>query len=115
MQGWPIVSGTVNCRERADLPRTAMVHVELIDLSQKDPTKALLGEESIWPAGIKLPVTFRIPYDPSRIDPSHIYVLRARITDGEKTLFVSSSMSYVLTRGAPNIADIVVVRVMIRY
>jgi uncharacterized lipoprotein YbaY len=115
MPGAQIVSGTVSYRERAELPQTALVHVELIDVSQKDPRKATLGEETIWPAGIKLPVTFRIPYDPSRIDLGHLYVVRARIVDGEKTLFVSSSMTYVLTKGARANVDIVVVPVSIRY
>lgn len=113
--GGRIVTGTVNYKERVDLPQTAMVHVELIDMSAKDPRKALLGEDTIWPAGIRLPVTFRIAYDPSRIDPTRIYTVRARIMDGEKTLFVSSSMSQVLTKGASDKIDIVVVPVSIRY
>lgn len=115
MQGWSVVSGTVTYRERTELPGTALVHVELLDLSQQDPRKARIGEETIWPAGIKLPVTFRISYDPSRIDPLHIYVVRARITDGEKTLFVSATMSNVLTKGASSTAEVVVVPVSIRY
>lgn len=115
MPGAQIVSGTVSYRERTELPQTALVHVELIDVSQKDPRKAVLGEDTIWPAGVKPPVTFRIAYDPSRIDLGHIYVVRARIVNGEKTLFVSSSMSYVLTKGAPAKIDIIVVPVSIRY
>ncbi|MBI5343665.1 MAG: YbaY family lipoprotein [Deltaproteobacteria bacterium] len=115
MQGWSVVSGTVTYRERTELPGTALCHFELLDLSQRDPRKARIGEETIWPAGIKLPVTFRISYDPSRIDPLHIYVVRARITDGEKTLFVSATMSNVLTKGASSTAEVVVVPVSIRY
>lgn len=115
MPGAQIVSGTVSYRERMELPQTALVHVELIDVSQKDPRKAMLGEETIWPAGVKPPVTFRISYDPTRMDPGHIYVVRARITDGEKTLFVSTAISYVLTKGAPDSVNIVVRPVSISY
>lgn len=87
----------------------AVVHVELLDISVKDTRTAILGGETIWLAGSKLPVDFRIAYDPSRIDPTHKYIVRARIMEGEKVLFLNTTPYYVLTKGSPGKVDIVVV------
>lgn len=112
MRGAPVLSGTVSCRQQVTLPGMATVRVELIDLSAKDAHSALVGEEKHWIARGKLPVDFRIPYDLSRIDPGHVYVVRAQVVDGDKVLLMSTTPYYVLTRGAPNRAvDVVVVPV----
>ncbi len=110
--GGPVVSGTVSLkatrfRENVPLPAMATVHVEVLDLSMRNPGSALLGSESIWIAAGTLPVSFRIACDPSRVDPTHLYVVRARITDNGKVLFVSATPYYVLTRGTPGDIDIV--------
>jgi putative lipoprotein len=108
MRGGPAVSGTVSYRERVELPGKAMVHVELIDVSEKDARTATIGEQTIWTAWVPLPVEFRIEYDPSRIDPRHVYILRARIVEGEKLLFMNTTPYYVLTRGAPSKVNLIV-------
>jgi putative lipoprotein len=108
MLGASTVSGTVSYRERIELPGMAKVHVELIDVSAKDALSATLGEQTIWTAWVPGPVSFRIQYDPLRIDPKHVYIVRARILDGEKLLFMNPAPYYVLTRGAPSKVDIVV-------
>lgn len=105
----PTVSGTVSYRERTEFPAKAKVHVELIDISGKDPSAATIGEQTIWTAWVPGPVKFRIEYDPHRIDPKHVYIVRARIVDGEKLLFMNPAPYYVLTRGAPSKVDIIVV------
>ncbi len=111
--GAPTVSGTVSLKattfhEDLSIPATAMVHVELLDISRKDSGIAMLGEDSIWIAAGRLPISFRIAYDPSRVDPTHVYVIRARITENDRLLFHSATPYYVLTRGAPSIVDVVV-------
>ncbi len=111
--GAPTVSGTVSLRatpfhENLSLPATAVIHVELLDISRKDAGVARLGEDSIWIAAGKLPVSFRIAYDPSRVDPAHVYVIRARITENDRLLYQSAAPYYVLTRGAPANVDVIV-------
>ena len=106
--GAATVSGTVTMRERAELPGMAMVHVELIDISGKDVRTAMIGDQTIWTAWVPMPVRYRIEYDPLQIDPKHVYVVRARIMDGEKVLFMSTTPYYVLTQGNPSTANIVV-------
>lgn len=117
--GSPVISGTVSMgkmphQDPVALPGMATVHVELMDVSGKGLRTATLGEETIWLAGVKLPVDFRIAYDPSRIDPTHAYMIRARIMEGEKVLFLNTTPYYVLTKGAPGKVDIVVVPAQVR-
>lgn len=100
--------------DRIALPGMALVHVELIDVSGKGPRGAVLGEETIWLAGGRLPVDFRIAYDPSRIDPTHAYMVRARIMEGERVLYLNTTPYYVLTRGAPGKVEIIVVPAQVR-
>jgi putative lipoprotein len=109
MPGAQALLGTVSCRQRITLPGMATLRVELIDLSAKDARSATVSEESHWITGGKLPMDFRILYDPSRIDPGHVYGVRARVMDGDKVLLMSAAPSHVLTRGAPRTADVVVV------
>jgi uncharacterized lipoprotein YbaY len=117
--GAPTVSGTVSLgktpyNDRMALPGMAMVHVELLDVTGKDPRTATIGKQTVWPAWAPLPVDFRIEYDPSRIDPTHAYVVRARIMDGDELLFVSIKPYYVLTKGAPSKVDIIVIPAQVR-
>ena len=109
MPGTATVSGTVSFRERVELPGMAVVHVELIDISGKDVRTATLGQQTVWTAWVPMPVRFRIEYDPLWIDPKHVYVVRARILDGEKLLFMNAKPYYVITQGNPSTADIIVV------
>lgn len=112
LAGAPAVSGTVSLKsatfpEDISLPGMAMVHVEILDLSGKNPGTSILGKESIWIAAGKLPVSFRIAYDPSRVDPAHVYAIRARIMENDKLLYLNSIPYYVLTRGAPSKVDVI--------
>jgi putative lipoprotein len=109
MPGDSVLSGTVSCRTCVTLPGMATVRVELIDLSAKDARSAIIGADSFWITGGKLPVGFRISYDPVRIDPAHVYVVRARIMDGDKVLLQSTVSYHVLTRGALRTVDLLVV------
>jgi putative lipoprotein len=108
--GEQVLSGTVSSGERRlALPSMAIAHVELVDLSGKSPRDANIGEDSVWITGGKLPVMFRIAYDPSRIDPARAYGVRARITEGDELLMISMGPTPVLTRGSPRAVDVVVV------
>ena len=97
--GAPALSGTVSWQRPVTLPGMATLRVELIDISAKDARQQLVGEETHWIAGQKLPVDFRIPYDASNIDPGHVYVVRARVMDRNKVIMMSTVPYYVLTRG----------------
>ena len=101
------VTGTVTYRERIALPPTAVVKVQLADVSRADAPAIVLGDEIIRTEGRQVPFAFTIEYDPARIDPRFTYVIQARIEDGDKLLFISDRSYPVITRGAPTQVDLV--------
>ncbi len=118
-QRGPAVSGTVSfgkepLREQAALPGMATLRVELLEVSGKTPGTRPVGEDTVWIANGKLPIGFRIAYDPSRIDPARRYVIRARILEEDKVLYMNTISYYVLTAGAPGTVDIIVTPAQVR-
>ena len=95
------VSGTVAYRERIALPPTAVIKVQLVDVSRADAPAVVVGEQLIEAGGRQVPFAFKIPYDPARIDQRYTYAVQARIEDGGQLLFINDQHYAVITRGAP--------------
>jgi putative lipoprotein len=102
------VTGTVVYRQRVALPPDAVVHVRLEDASRADAPATVIAQADVDRDGRQVPIPFRLPYDPARIDASHRYVLRATIRAGERLLFTSTTAHDVVTRGAPSHVEVVV-------
>lgn len=103
-----VLSGTVTYRERIMLPDTAVVRVQLQDVSLADAPAKVLGEAVA--TGKSPPYVFAIPYDPDAILPGHRYSVSARITDGDQLMFISTTNNAVFGDG-PDATDILVQRV----
>ena len=101
------VTGTVTYLQRIALPPTAVIKVQLIDVSRADAPAVVLGEQIITAGGKQVPFAFEIPYDPAKIDPRFTYAVGARVEDGGKLLFINDQRYAVITRGAPTHADMV--------
>jgi putative lipoprotein len=101
------VTGTVTYRERIALPPTAVIKLQLVDVSRADAPAVVLGEQLIEAAGKQVPFEFAIPYDPALIDERMSYAVQARIEAGGQLLFINDQRHAVLTRGAPNHVDLV--------
>lgn len=84
------LSGTVTYRERMALPPDARITVQLQDVSRADAPAQVLGETVIAPP-VQVPVPFRLEYDDSAIRPGHSYALQARITRGDRLMFINTS------------------------
>lgn len=93
-----------------ELPDGAVVKVSLQDTSRADAPAVTLGEQVIRDAR-RLPLAFRIPYDPADIDQRNEYTLRASVTLGERLLYTNDTVHPVLTSGSPEDSDIEVIRV----
>jgi putative lipoprotein len=106
------VFGTVTYRQRVALPPDAVVQVQLQDTSRADSAARTIGEATIATGGAQVPIPYRIEYDPSTIDPSHSYAVRATITVGDRLLFASPKVHPVLTRGAGNDAVVEVFMIL---
>ena len=100
------VAGTVAYRERIALPPTAVIKVQLVDVSRADTSAIVLGEQVMQAAGNQVPSTFEIGFDPAEIQANHTYAVQARIEDNGKLRFISDQHYAAITRGAPSTASI---------
>ncbi|TPM39670.1 YbaY family lipoprotein [Mesorhizobium sp. B2-3-4] len=82
------VRGEVIYRERIALPPSAVLSVELADVSLSDAPARIIGEQKVKPAG-QVPISFEIKFDPSVIRPGMTYALQARITVDDRLMFIS--------------------------
>ena len=101
------VTGIVTYRERIALPPTAVIKVQLVDVSRADAPAIVLGEQITQAAGKQVPFAFEIQFDPATIEANHSYAVQARIEQDGKLRFISDRHYAVITRGAPNRVDIV--------
>jgi putative lipoprotein len=102
-----MVTGTVTYRERIALPPTAVIKVQLVDVSRADAPSVVIGEQVIQSGGLQVPLAFEIAYDSTRIEANHSYAVQARIEDGGQLKFISDQHYAVVTRGAPVHVDMV--------
>lgn len=103
------ITGTATFRERMALPPNAVLEATLEDVSRADaPAEVLASTRKESPGNP--PFTFSIEYDPSRIEPSHQYAVRAQVLVDGQRIFVTDARHPVLTAGHPATVDIVMKR-----
>jgi putative lipoprotein len=95
------VTGTVTYLQRSALPSTAVVEVQLQDVSVADAPAEVISSQRIETQGKQAPFPYELPYRLTKIDPSHRYAVRATIMDGDKLLFTTTQSYPVITSGAP--------------
>lgn len=101
------LTGTVTYLQRIALPPDAVVHVTLADVSLQDAPAQKVTEQIITEPG-QVPVPFELTYDPKVIDPAHTYAVHARISAGDRLLFINTTAVHVITRGNPTAIEVVV-------
>jgi len=92
------VKGTATYRERMALPPNTVFEATLEDVSRADAPAEVIARVRIEHPG-NPPIPFEITYDPSRINPSHRYAVRARILVDEKPFFITGQHYSVFTAG----------------
>jgi putative lipoprotein len=95
------VTGTVTYVQRSALPPTAVIEVQLQDVSKQDAPAEVISTQSMVADGKQVPFLYELKYDPAKIDPAHRYAVRATIKDGGQLLFTSTQSTPVITNGAP--------------
>jgi putative lipoprotein len=105
------VTGTVAYRERIALPPTAVITVQLVDVSRADAPATVIARQALPTAGRQVPFSFSLEYDPATIQTPHTYAVQVRIEDDGKLLFISDTLHAVITRGGPTHVDIIVRKV----
>ena len=104
------LTGTVTYLQPSPLPEDAVVTVQIQDVSKADAPAEIIGEQVLSSPG-QPPIYFEIPFNPTEIEESHRYIVRAEIRDNaEVLLFTTDTAIPVITQGNPseNIEIIVV-------
>ncbi|BAN50288.1 YbaY family lipoprotein [Metapseudomonas resinovorans] len=83
------LEGEVFYLQRMALPPTATLSVSLQDVSLADaPAKELARQEG--PVKGQVPLSFRLDYDPAKVQPNHRYAVSARIESEGRLMFIST-------------------------
>ena len=108
-----VVSGTVTYLQRMALPPTAVIDVQLQDVSKADAPATLIAEQKITAEGKQVPIPFELKFDPAKIDEKHQYAVSARITVEGQLWFVSDTTYPVVTQGHPSKVDLTLKQVRV--
>lgn len=104
------VTGTLMYRERIALRPGSVAEVWLLDTSRADVPAVEIAYQRIEDPG-NPPIPFVLDYDPAEIEERMQYTVRATIKHGDRLLFTSDTHYPVLTRGAGNTAEVLLVMV----
>ena len=105
------VTGSVTYGDGAALPAGATLTVVLEDVSRADASAVLMARQVIPEPGPP-PVSFRLDYRQSDIDPRNTYSVSARVESAEgKLLFTNDTVYMVLTLGNSDRVDLELVAV----
>jgi putative lipoprotein len=66
-----------------------------------DAPAEIISTRTVETKGRQVPISFVLPYDPTKIDQTHRYAVRATIKDGDQLLFTSTQVYPVITNGSP--------------
>jgi putative lipoprotein len=103
------VTGTLMYRERMALPPGSVAEVWLLDTSLADAPAVEIAYQRIEDPG-NPPIPFVLDYDPAEIREGMQYGVRATIKRDDQLMFTSDTHYPVLTRGAGNTAEVLLVR-----
>jgi putative lipoprotein len=96
------LTGMVTYFQQISLPEDAVVTVQIQDVSRADAPAVIVGEQVLSSPG-QPPIPFEIPYNPTQIEESHRYIVRAEIRDNAGVLlFTTDTAISVLTEGNPS-------------
>ena len=101
------ITGTVSYLVRSALPPDAIMQVELQDVSRADAPATTIGEDRIAPGQHSMPIAFALKFNPSEIDPHHVYAVNARITVEGQLRFINDRTYLVLTQGHPSYVEVI--------
>lgn len=104
------VTGTIMYRQKIALPPDAVITVSLEDVSLQDAPAKIIAQQVIKQSG-QVPIPFSISYNPMEINGKNTYAIGAKITVGEKLLFINKTSYPVITKGKPSVVEVMVEQV----
>jgi len=103
------VTGTLAYRERMLLKPGDVIDVKLLDTSRADALATEIAHQRIENPGQQT-VAFALDYDPADVRESMRYSVRATVSRGDRLMFTTDTNYPVLTHGADNTVDLILVR-----
>jgi uncharacterized lipoprotein YbaY len=94
------VTGKVRWRPRGDMPRGAVLEVDLWDAGRIGQRGGRLAQHEITRLGDP-PAPFRLAYDFRDIDPERDYIVIARVVVGRRVVLRTADTHRVITKGQP--------------
>jgi putative lipoprotein len=89
-----IATGSVTARQRAVLPASSLVTVELRDTARADAPAPLLARTVVKPRGNQMPLWWRLDFPEAKLGPPARPALSARITDkAGKLIWISDTFT----------------------
>jgi len=104
------VSGSISYRERIALSPQSILEIKLVDVSRADAPANVIAEKSVTGPG-QVPINFEMAYDPTSIDQRLTYAVQARISEGDRLVFINDTHTPVLTGGYGNHVEMMLVHV----
>ena len=95
-----VVSGTITYVQRVALPSSAVVHVEIEDVTLEGAPMVKIAATDI-PVTHQVPIAFSLPYDPVKIDPKNHYALNVTISANGELLFLNKTRIPIITYNNP--------------
>jgi uncharacterized lipoprotein YbaY len=102
-----LVTGTVSYLYRIAMPPTAVVDVQLQDISRDDSSAPIIAEQKIDFGDRQVPIPFDLKFDPAKINPLHRYGLHATIVVDGAVRFRTETAYPVITHGHSSKADLI--------
>ena len=96
------ITGTVAYLEQIALPPTAIIQVQLQDVSRAGAPAKTIAQEKITLGDRQMPVPFELKFDAAKIEAKHSYAVSARIVVDDKLRFLTDKAYPVLTRDNPS-------------
>ena len=103
------VRGSLSIDGLTELPRSLSLRLRLLDMSDPSIVPPVVAER-VEPAPSTLPYTYALPYESAKINAEGKYVMEAALVTGEVVLYGTDNAPAVLAQGAPDRADIALVR-----
>ena len=84
------LTGAATYRERIALPPEAVLTVTLEDVSLADAPAVTLAQTQSALEGRQVPIPFALTYSRSAVTPDARYTARARVTVGDRLVFITT-------------------------
>ncbi|MGC3981660.1 MAG: YbaY family lipoprotein [Steroidobacteraceae bacterium] len=106
----PAITGTIQYRAPVNLDANAVLELKLTDVSVADGPALEIAKLTIDDLHA-LPYQYRLPYDSTKIDAQHRYMVDARIFIDKQLRFSTDTAYAVLTQGSGEQRDIAVITI----